>query len=318
MNVFFNDGTLDFLCINELEIEKAKEKFSEFVQTIHKLKKSSLLDDIFFQNDFITLSICKNYTVNDWLLDKTINSNWRQYFRTILGKSSILNKSDIGDESKIIYKDNKIDSIGCALASTYSEKPTVISILTNEFWIRDEFDTLLFQLNEDAEIIEKEIIISNISAKTDISLLKKEEKDSIYNNISSGQDFWERKEELFPNLIFCDSVKKQVYQDCEKFHIVKVMDRLQKMQEYFENEHEQYNPKELGMDARTESDSVKSDSELKNERLFKMPSGEEKYFFDHIGFTGKYTGGRIHFLPDVKNKKCYIGYIGRHLKTKKY
>ena len=318
MNLVFNDGTLDALCINGLELEGAKEKFGDFVQTIHDLKKISLLDNIFFQNDFVTLSICKGYTVNDWLTDETINSNRRQYFRTILGKARKFAKADIEDEAKIIYEDSRVDSVGCAFVATYSEKPTVISILTNDFWAKDEIQILLFELNDDAEIVEKEMTIKNISTQTDISFLEKEEKVSIYNNISSGQDFWERKEELFPNLVFCDSVKKQVYEDCEKFHIVKVMERLKKIQEYFENEHEYYNPKELGMDARTESDSVKTDNELKNERLFMLPSGKEEYFFDHIGFTGKYTAGRIHFLPDVKNKKCYIGYIGRHLRTKKY
>lgn len=318
MNLFFNDGALDALCTGNLEIEKAKEQFSDFVQTINKMKQLALVNNIFFQNDFITLSICKGYTVNDWLIDKSINANHRQFFRTLLGKSNKINKFDIDDEAKIIYGERTIDSIGCAYAFSYSENPVVISVLTNDFWCRDEIDILLMQLNDDAEIVETEISINNISCKTDINILEKEAIDSIYDNISSGQDFWERKETLFPNLIFCNSVKNQIYEDCERYHIVKVMDRLKKMQDYFEKEHELYDPKELGMDARTESDSVKNDNDLKKERLFKMPSGEEKYFFDHIGFTGKYTGGRIYFLPDVKGKKCYIGYIGRHLKTKKY
>lgn len=96
------------------------------------------------------------------------------------------------------------------------------------------------------------------------------------------------------------------------------MERLKKMQEYFEVSHDVYIPRELGMDARTESDSVKNDNSLNKSRLFTMPSGEKQYFYDHIGFTGKYTGGRIYFMPDVENMRCYIGYIGRHLPTKKY
>lgn len=318
MNIFFNDGTLDDLCTRDLELEKAKNKFSDFVITIYKLKQSLPVNNLFFQNDFITLPICKSYTVNDWLMDKTINFNHRQFFRTILGKANLINKSDIEYEAKIKYGEREINSSGCAYAASYSDKPVVISVLTNDFWDKDKFNILLFYLNDSAEIIEIGKTINNISSKTDINSFEKEKIDSIYNNISSGQDFWELKEKLFPNLIFCDSVRKQVYEDCEKCHIIKVIEKLKKMQSYFENEHVQYNPKELGMEARTESDSVKNDNDLKNERLFKMPSGEERYFFDHIGFTGKYTGGRIYFLPDVKNKKCYIGYIGRHLKTKKF
>lgn len=68
------------------------------------------------------------------------------------------------------------------------------------------------------------------------------------------------------------------------------MDRLLNLQKYFQEQHERYDSKELGMDARTESETVKTDVSLKNQRLFKLPSGEKEYFFDHIGFTGKYTG----------------------------
>ncbi|MGN0462818.1 MAG: hypothetical protein ACI4HZ_10305 [Ruminococcus sp.] len=96
------------------------------------------------------------------------------------------------------------------------------------------------------------------------------------------------------------------------------MKKLERFQEYFSNCSSSYDPKELGIGARTESETVKSDTELKNLRKFQLPNGSEEYFFDHIGFTGKYSGGRIYFLPDNSNNKCYIGYIGRHLPTKKY
>ena len=72
------------------------------------------------------------------------------------------------------------------------------------------------------------------------------------------------------------------------------------------------------MSARTESETVKTNAELKKLRKFKLPNGNIEYFFDHVGFTGKYTGGRIYFLPDNPNKICYIGYIGKHLPTKNY
>ena len=129
---------------------------------------------------------------------------------------------------------------------------------------------------------------------------------------------WEKREILYPNLVFCENTKFQLFEDSEKYHILAVMKRLERFQEYFSTCDNQYDPNKLGMNARTESDTVKSDDDLKKYRLFKMPDGNEEYFFDHVSFSGKYTGGRIYYLPDNKNKKCYIGYIGRHLPTKKY
>lgn len=96
------------------------------------------------------------------------------------------------------------------------------------------------------------------------------------------------------------------------------MKKLERFQDYFSNCNNLYDPKVLGMGARTESETVKSDTDLKALRRFKLLDGNEEYFFDHVGFTGKYTGGRIYFIPDNANNRCFIGYIGRHLPTKKY
>ena len=136
--------------------------------------------------------------------------------------------------------------------------------------------------------------------------------------ITSGQDLWEKREKLYPNLIFCENVKDNLYQDSEKYHIMNVMTRLNRLQQYFSAYDGRYEPKKLGMNARTESDTVKKEPSLKNLRLFRKPDGSEEFFFNHIGFSGKYSGGRIYFLPDDANKKCFIGYIGRHLPTKKF
>ncbi|RAV20446.1 hypothetical protein DQG23_15910 [Paenibacillus contaminans] len=99
--------------------------------------------------------------------------------------------------------------------------------------------------------------------------------------------------------------------------MVQVLIRLQRMNVYFGDDDTDYNPQKLGFNARTESETVQQNPELKKLRKFRMPSGETEYFFDHIGFTGNYCG-RIHFLPNKANKKCCIGYIGKHLKTKRF
>ena len=66
-----------------------------------------------------------------------------------------------------------------------------------------------------------------------------------------------------------------------------------------------------------ESESVESNSTLKNQRLFKVPktveSSERAYMFSHFTI-GKRL--HIHFLDDFSNTgKIYIGRIGNHLDT---
>ena len=207
-------------------------------------------------------------------------------------------------------------SIGCTFAYEY-ENP-VISLNTNKTWENKNLFGEYRELDENAEIIISEKYVENLNAKVSIKEIQKMHVEKVYASISSGYDLWEQREKLFPNLCFCENVKTQLYNDPERFHVVKIMEKLQRLQEYFASIEGPYEPKTLGLNARTESDTVKNDPELKKYRLFRMPSGEERFFYDHIGFTGKFSGGRIHFLPVVEEKMCYIGYVGRHLPTKKY
>lgn len=318
MDIAFNEGSLDKIFVKAQTRQDARNTFLEFVKKINEMKKDHLIDNIFFTYDVINYDLSKGYTVRDWLHDNTINMNFRHFFKSCLDRVVYVQKTDICCEAKVQYPSQEIESVGCAFIKDYSDNPTVISISTHEFWESEELPVAYEYLDEDGEIQDEQICIKNISRKTDIKFLKNKKRAELFNNISSGQDFWDNKERLFPNLVFCESVKRQVYEDCERYHIIKVMERLNKMQEYFSQAHQVYNPAELGMDARTESETVKNDSYLRKKRLFRLPTGENKYFFDHVGFTGKYKGGRIHFYPDVQNMRAFIGYIGRHLETKKF
>ena len=58
----------------------------------------------------------------------------------------------------------------------------------------------------------------------------------------------------------------------------------------------------------------KTNSKLKNQRLFSIPDLGSIYCFHHIKVSNTY---RIHFYACPETKKAYIAYIGKHLKTAK-
>lgn len=70
-----------------------------------------------------------------------------------------------------------------------------------------------------------------------------------------------------------------------------------------------------GVAASDESDTTKQNPKLKELRKFSIPSIGSVYCFLHIKVSNTY---RIHFYPDVVNKKVDIAYIGKHLKTAKF
>lgn len=316
--IVFNELSLCNDYTSTKSIDFAREKFDVFVSLVNTLKKGEVFEDWFISSDICSMCLEENYTVADWLKDNNVSGNHRQFFRSFLDKARYINQDSVDGEFSIEYQGIEHSCLGLTFIKEFSEKPCALSVLMDVFWDKDTLQGKYRKLNMYGDIDEWECTISNITEKTNLRELIREQSDRAFSSISSGQDLWEHREELFPNLIFCESVKKQLYEDSERYHVIRVMLRLKKMQEYFSEEHEEYDPKEMGLNARTESETVKTDNDLKNKRLFTLPSGKTEYFYDHISFSGKYSDGRIHFLPDVRNMCCYIGYIGRHLRTKKF
>ena len=135
--------------------------------------------------------------------------------------------------------------------------------------------------------------------------------------ISSGTELWNKREELFPHLIFCESVKKQLEEARVSMQIQTVMNRIQILEDYFATYKGEFDKEKVGYGCRYESESVQKDERLRNMRKFKTPYGEDVFFYWHISFPGNYPG-RIHFLPDAKHNMGVIGYVGKHLPTSKY
>ena len=169
----------------------------------------------------------------------------------------------------------------------------------------------------DDEFISDKIYIPNISHEGHVRLLPEEFRLSENIIISSPYDLWINRTQLFPNLIFCECVEKQLSCFNDSLKLSQVIKRLSVLDKYFENYDGTFDKDALGHNARDESDSVKSSTHFSSYRYFKTPDGDYTYFYWHISFGGQFPG-RIHFLPSSSHKKGIIGYIGKHLPTSKY
>ncbi len=126
-----------------------------------------------------------------------------------------------------------------------------------------------------------------------------------------------KREQLYPHLIFCKEVKRQLEEARVSIQIQTIMKRIQILEDYFATYEGVFDKNEVGFGCRTESESVKKDKELNEYRKFVTPYGKEEYFYWHISFPGNYPG-RIHFLPDPEHRVGIVGYIGKHLPTSKF
>lgn len=315
MYAVLNDFSLQSKYTEKLTKDQATAALEQFAKFIEALKEKAEFEGLVaYNSDTIwSAKIAGDITWIDWLNDNSIRNTLRQYWRTTLSKV-IKIESTRGD----YYFDFQCHSSCKSAAVCFEYDNTVFtSIITAELWKQERYTGKYMFIDEDDKIVENSREIKNYFENTQIDSLLCYVRARSNNGITSGIDLWNKRKELYPNLEFCSSVYPQLIADGERFHILSIMKRLDKLQDFFSKDHNYYDPKELGLDARTESDSVKDCDELKSKRLFELPDGSREFFYDHIGFSGKYSG-RIHFLPVIRENKCYIGYIGRHLPTKNY
>ena len=161
------------------------------------------------------------------------------------------------------------------------------------------------------------VSISNWSKLEHIDNLVQEQRYSVKINISSGEELWEKRSYLFPNLVFCDSVEKQLENVSLGLQIRSIIKRLQILDDYFATYEGNFDKDKVGHGCRDESTSVGNNEKYKQLRMFTTPNGEVKFFNWHISFGDNFPG-RVHFLPDPAQKKGIIGYIGKHLPTAKF
>lgn len=132
------------------------------------------------------------------------------------------------------------------------------------------------------------------------------------------ETFWERREMLFSNIIFCSSVES----DLKKIggtYLTVIKNKLAEFDRYLSANWKggdfKYSDANLksSLNISPESKKTMDQDKYYNQRLFSLPDGRRVCFELHIKTSGNL---RFHFYPE--NKKIYIGYIGKHLDTDKF
>lgn len=319
MKLILNDLSYDKNIVNIPNKYTSKECINTFVELLFLLQKERVIrykGDIESIQSIISIDFACNYNFQKWLNDSEgVKSEHKTFLKRAMDKYSIVVNEETTSEfcCKISEKEygSKI------LHKVIEEDCKALSLKTVDVFSDDYIEGIYRFLDEEQDDLKEESTkIFNVCDNSKIIFLKDECREDEFSNITSGFDFWEKRESLFPNLIFCESVKKQIYNDPGMNHINAIIKKLVKLDVYYK-EHNCFDIKILGFKARDESVSVKNDSKLKELRRFKKPDDSYSYFYNHINFSGNYTG-RIHFEADDNLKKIYIGYIGKHLPTAKY
>lgn len=308
------------MILNELSImpaENGQKEFndimSRFLIVCHKLMLDKKDPDFFYTQELFLEELAPGYTIHDWLKNPQIPKKEKDLFRKMAYKCQLLDKSSFLDSEFIteLPDGKRVSTVGCLAA--YELESYVVSMCTIPIWVQEEIKGIYVSAEED----DKDASVRNCCLLEHVEHLVSEERQKTFRMVSSGAELWEKRKSIYPHLVFCECVEKQLEEARNSLHIKAIMKRLQILEDYFKDYDGKFEKDKLGYGCREESESVKNNDKLKKMRVFEMPDKSKAFFSWHISFPGNFPG-RIHFLPDAEKRLGIIGYVGKHLPTKNY
>jgi len=322
------------MVLNELSLsppardkQTARQRMLNLVHTAAELATElQINDDIRVSGGFDETEIAPGYSVYNWLFDKELYPEERQLILTYFTKSFLLGDwedTEIKDEksrSFFFYNEEPAEGLGFAFLlrslalSVRSDPPDPrwesSSITLKHTWIDKEEDS---RKSKEVEVFHASKV-EHIQEL--IPWIEERIEELIQTLVRNGNDLWELKEELFPNLEFCEDVRKQLREVHSEKKLKSIITRLSQLQNYCKKWKSgifyTIEPPRPG-DARRDSPETRKNKQLLEMRKFRCPDGEYRTFIWHVSVEGNW---RMHFFPyDEKPGRMIIGYIGNHLPT---
>lgn len=205
---------------------------------------------------------------------------------------------------------------GKGLGFAYENDESLISFESSQNWLVNFIPVVQESLNENADIETEDLNLRNLhnieNSQFHDKFLEnrlKTLKILVSSKISTGQELWDNRVELFPNLIFCDSTRDFLFES-SKIIFKNLLKKFKEYDSYFADWiNGDFDKNALSGNIRLESETREND--FANQLTVFCPDGESRLFTLHcnIGIWGY----RVHFFPDTTSRKCIVGYVGKKI-----
>lgn len=300
MDLVFNElSAEDVDSVSTYEAENAMNMFFEVIVKVNRLvpQKSSLCYPE--RDSFNGIEIGKGYYFEQWLsrLDRVKRS---------LAISFFTGKPFLHHYPYYFYNDKEVKGFAYACEEDLLSISYNPQALWNNCYYKLSKESYLDEAQEKSIVEEPEV--RHISSVEHIYGFETWIKTRARVSILNGQELWAKREELFPDLIFCDGVKKQVLSlNARNMGFNQIISTLRRLDDYCKAWSEgSFDMEKVGTKISPESDNRKR--MFRDKLTFRLPDEREELFSYHARFTP--GAGRIHFFPDSDIRKLYIGYIG--------
>lgn len=265
------------------------------------------------KNIFVEL-LAPNYTISHWLKDNSVDRETRLLFMNNVLKSpfieNILDQEETNEKMIYDFKYNNKLAKGLGAASLFDS-------LAISFNNANEWDTtsIIITKNtlskDDLDLVNEEIEVKHSCKEEHIKILEKWIEDRKKESIDNGKILWLKRNDIFPHLIFCESVHDQLSKlDKNDPKFIQIRKRLFELENY--SYHWQTGPFiSDDIPSKVTPESQTRTNKFEEQLTILCPDGVRRFFLLHSRFTP--GAGRIYFCPDEEEKTIYIGYIGSKL-----
>jgi hypothetical protein len=309
------------LVLNELSLQNltsdkqtARQWMSNFINTVKAVKAQGVKVYLRTKDNFHTTILAPDYPLRRWLNDREVDQVERGFIRTLATGSPFstnIANSDIQDIENNVglseFWHQGEAAIGLGIA--YMLDAIAVSLLFEECWDLSHLELAARRIDEDGEVIDYIVEIIHISRSNHVQEHAEWIQKRIRTGVIDGEDLWNRREELFPNLEFCENVSKPIQSLCCRTPMLRqVVNKLFELENYCKTWTDgAFDLHLIPSKATPESDSRLQ--KLKPKLTFKCPDDVDRIFSLHLRITGA-GAWRLHFSEELGPNKIIIGYIG--------
>ncbi len=307
------------LILNELSmgesisIDKhdARQLMSEFINMIRLFKKHQVKATLRTKYDFHTIIVARDYPIGQWFNEA--DREERLFIKTLVTKSPFSNDIDNLDIKELETGSGASEfrhegKLAVGLGVAYLLDSIAISLRSSNYW-NTPYVNIDFKYFEESshDLIETKEIIKHVSQSNHVKEHLVWINRQIQSEITNGEVLWVQKEELFPSLVFCECVGKQLLDIKESNPLLKqIIKRLFELEE----QTQKWTDGNFDINLLPSKVTPESDTRLKNfqqELTFQCPDGIYRRFDLHLRMTP--GANRLYFYP-IEPQKLIIGYIG--------
>jgi hypothetical protein len=303
------------------DIYTARQRMSDFIKMVATATSHGVKRTIRTHNGLDSLELASGYPIARWRNDIDVDRDTRRFFTTLITKSPFLNDViDPGvhhsfDLSDFFLGGDRAYGLGVA----FLLEALAVSIRSETCWYAHKLQLAISQIGDDGEVTDSIVEIHHASSSDHVrehmDWIKMRLQYEKQNALHNGMDIWNHKDEWFPDLYFCETVKERVSTISHGDLILgQVLKKLQELEDYCRNWLD--GPFDYTKINHATPESPATLEKYGPEHTFLCHDAIPRLFSWHVRLTP--DAWRLFFFPILEERRFIVGYIGPKLPTVLY